>query len=139
MLITPPPINIPDPVDEDEEDVLDLGPVAAAAVREAMVASEKEGRAYRTYMSKKRYADKIMEIAGDYEETGRVIGLNYWKALIDAALEDQGRSGDQDPYNEDRLPGCGLKTAKAFRDRYFTDGLHLDALVSGRCIRTEVA
>ncbi|KAF2473915.1 SGNH hydrolase [Lindgomyces ingoldianus] len=120
VLITPPPINIPDP----NPDEIDIGPAASAAEEY----DAKKSRGYRTYMSKKQYGDKIMEIAAFYEETGRVAGLNYWKALIDAGLADQNRSGEEDEYHEDRLPGCGLKWAKAFKKGYFTDGLHLDGL-----------
>ena len=76
VLITPPPINIPDPVED-----FDIGPVAAKATREI---DPKTDRAYLTYMSKKRYAEKIMEIAKTYEEDGRVIGLDLWTALVDA-------------------------------------------------------
>jgi hypothetical protein len=114
VLITPPPINIPDPTLPEE--------------------NTKKGRGYRTYMSKKRYAEKIMQIAADYEETGRVVGLDLWNALIDAALDDQGRSGDEGRYDEERLPGCGLSGAKAFRGGYFTDGLHFGPLVSLRVL-----
>ena len=100
-----------------------------AAPMAAVRSDPKEERGYRTYMSKKRYAENIMEIAKSYEETGRVVGLNYWKGLIDTGLEDQNRLGDEDAYDEARLPGCGLKWAKQFRRGYFTDGLHLGPLV----------
>lgn len=122
VLITPPPINIPEPL----SDPIDIGPAGAA---EADLESEKSTRGYRTYMSKKQYGDKIMNIAKSYEDaTDRVIGLNYWKALIDAALEQEGRLADEDAYDENRLPGCGLTAAKEFQQGYFTDGLHLDRL-----------
>ncbi|KAF2796273.1 SGNH hydrolase [Melanomma pulvis-pyrius CBS 109.77] len=124
VLITPPPMNFPDYEEDDDED---LGPAAAAAAAAARQ-NPKETRAYRTYLSKKRYGDKIMEIAQSYEETGRVAGLNYWKAMIDAGLDDQNRLGDEDAYDEERLPGCGLKWAKRFKKGYFTDGLHLGPL-----------
>lgn len=129
VLITPPPINIPDPSPEDvnKREDPDLGPRFAAAPASH---DPKEEKGYRTYISKKRYAEKIMEIAKSYEDTNRVIGLNFWKALIDAALEEQHRLGDEDAYDEDRLPGCGLKWAKAFKPGYFTDGLHLNGKVS---------
>ena len=112
VLITPPPINIPDPKPDD--DPRGLG---------------KESRGYRTYMNKKRYAEKVMEIAEFYESTGRVVGLNLWKALIDSALKDQCRLGDEDAYDEERLPGSGMEGAKCFKKGYFTDGLHFDCLV----------
>lgn len=122
VLITPPPINIPDPMED-----INIGPVTATAAA-TITKDPKRDRGYRTYLSKKIYAEKIMEIAEDYEETERVIGLNLWKALIEAALKDQGRFGDEDAYTEERLPGCGLKWAKAFKGGYFTDGLHFGPL-----------
>jgi isoamyl acetate esterase len=122
VLITPPPINIPD----EEGDDLDIGPAGAAVDK----IDPKTQMGYRTYMSKKKYGDKIMEIAKSYEHTGQVIGLNLWEALIDAALKDQGRAdeSEEERYHEDRLPGCGLKSAKAFKAGYFTDGLHFGPL-----------
>ncbi|KAF2712832.1 SGNH hydrolase [Pleomassaria siparia CBS 279.74] len=128
ILITPPPINIPSPAEEEEaNDSMELGPAAAAAMAAAR-ADTKEKPRYKTYMSKRKYADRIMEIAKSYEDTGRVVGLNYWKALVDAGLNDQNRLGNEDAYDEDRLPGCGLKGAKQFKNGYFTDGLHLAPL-----------
>ncbi|PVH96020.1 SGNH hydrolase [Periconia macrospinosa] len=129
VLITPPPINVPDPEDEpyDEDEDLGMGPLMQAALARARP-EPKEERAYRTYMSKKRYADAIMRISKAFDAE-RVVGLDYWKALVDAGLKDQGRSGgDEDAYDEDKLPGCGLHTAKQFREGYFTDGLHLGVL-----------
>ncbi|CAI6332558.1 unnamed protein product [Periconia digitata] len=132
VLITPPPINVPDPVDDSDTDYEDLGPSMAAALAAARP-DPKDDRAYRTYMSKKCYADAILRIAREYEGADdsataeRVAGLDYWKALVDAALEDQGRnSSDEDAYDEEKLPGCGLATAKEFEKGYFTDGLHLE-------------
>ena len=112
VLITPPPINIPDPQPEDDERGIGQG-----------------SRGYATYMNKKRYAEKVMENAESYESTGKVVGLNFWKALIDSALKDQGRLGHDDAYDDERLPGCGTRTAIAFRRGYFEDGLHFDSLV----------
>ena len=124
VLITPPPINIPDPLPAS----IGLGPADLAAAKW----DPREGVGYKTYLSKRRYARNIMEVASSYEETGRVAGLDLWTALVDAGLEDQGRMGDEDKYDEERLPGCGLPTAKAFKKGYFTDGLHLNGLVSQR-------
>ncbi|KAF2188187.1 SGNH hydrolase [Zopfia rhizophila CBS 207.26] len=120
VLITPPPINIPDPLPDE----IGIGPAGAAATKQ----DPKQDRGYLTYMSKKSYGDKIMEIARFYEETDRVAGLDFWKKLIDAGLADQNRLGDEDAYDEERLPGCGLKWAKEFKSGYFTDRLHLGGL-----------
>ncbi|KAF9694454.1 hypothetical protein EKO04_007303 [Ascochyta lentis] len=111
VLITPPPINIPSP------DSVGIG----ESEIEQLNALKKKQRGYRTYMSKKRYAEQIMLIAGDYEETGRVIGLDFWGELANKRLEEVGEN-----YDEERLPGSGLYGARAFDDGYFTDGLHLD-------------
>jgi lysophospholipase L1-like esterase len=72
-------------------------------------------------MSKKRYADGIMEIAKEYEGTGRVVGLNFCRDIVDAMLKDEGCD-----YDEEKPPGCGLLGAKEFPKGWFTDGLHLD-------------
>jgi lysophospholipase L1-like esterase len=117
VFITPPPINISDPLPDE----LHQGPGFSSYQED-----EKYSRSYMTYMNKKLYADKVMEIAKSYESTGRVAGLNYWKAMIDAALRDQSRIGDEYAYDENRLPGSGLSRAKEFKAGYFTDGLHLN-------------
>lgn len=111
VLITPPPINIPAPdaTGKDEDTMRDTNQ------------KRKEMRGYKTYMSKKRYAERIMQIAQEYEETGRVTGLNFWSDLVRARLQDFGEE-----YEEDILPGCGLYGARDFGEGYFTDGLHLD-------------
>ncbi|KAF2129260.1 SGNH hydrolase [Dothidotthia symphoricarpi CBS 119687] len=105
VLITPPPINRP-----------------------TTKWGEKSDYAYKTYVSKRRYAEKIMQIAAEYGETGRVVGLDYWGSLIDAALEVEGRGAEDQAvkYGEEKLPGCGLVGAKEFGEGWFTDGLHLD-------------
>ncbi|KAF2258512.1 SGNH hydrolase [Lojkania enalia] len=125
VLITPPPINIKSRKRAAPQDG-DLGPAFAATVSKLSKEDRKQDRGYQTYLSKKRYGEKIMEIAKSFEHTGCVAGLNFWKALIDAALDDQQRLGDEDAYDEERLPGCGLEEAEEFGEGYFTDGLHLD-------------
>jgi isoamyl acetate esterase len=124
VLITPPPINIPEPVPTSDD--IDLGP---AMDRKLKAHDPKLERGYRAYMNKKAFADKILEIAHSYEGTGRVVGLNFWKALVDAALRDQDRFGAADAYDEDKLPGCGLPGAREFKQGYFSDGLHFEGLV----------
>ncbi|KAL1656000.1 hypothetical protein SLS61_001564 [Didymella pomorum] len=111
VLITPPPINIPSPdaKDKDENEMRKTNQ------------AKREMRGYKTYMSKKRYAKRIMQIAQEYEETGRVIGLDFWGDLVRARLQDFGEE-----YKADKLPGSGLYGARDFGEGYFTDGLHLD-------------
>lgn len=121
VLITPPPINVSDPLPQDDES---LGPAFARAA--GLPKDPKNDRGYKTWASKKRYAERILEIAKEYEETSRVVGLDYWHALEEAGLEEQGRKGEKD---EDKWPGCGLPGAKEFGPGWFTDGLHLDTKV----------
>lgn len=83
-----------------------------------------EAPRYKTYVSKRRYAEGIMQIAKEYEETGRVVGLDYWNALVDAKIEEDGEEGAAEELV--RMPGCGLVGAKKFKEGWFTDGLHLD-------------
>lgn len=111
VLITPPPINILRPIEDNvnEEEFKDLN------------GAEKDMRGYRTYMSKKRYAERIMQIAGEYEHTGCVVGLDFWSDLVRARLQEL-----RQDYDEDKLPGSGLYGVKDFGEGYFTDGLHLD-------------
>lgn len=111
VLITPPPINIDSPGCTNNND------------KDFEVKNEVKRKmmGYRTYMSKKRYAERIMQIAGEYEETGRVVGLNFWSDLVRGRLQEVGEE-----YDERSLPGSGLYGAKDFGEEYFTDGLHLD-------------
>ncbi|KAF1965212.1 SGNH hydrolase [Bimuria novae-zelandiae CBS 107.79] len=120
VLITPPPINLPEQLPDDDED---LGPAFAAAMAAEEKKDPKDDRGYKTWVSKKRYAERIMHIAAEYKETGQVVGLDLWNALIRAGLAEQGRAGETD---EDVWPGCGLPGAKEFGKGWFTDGLHLD-------------
>jgi lysophospholipase L1-like esterase len=112
VLITPPPID---------GSVVETGEGRSAREIEEINQSRKEGPRYKTYMSKKRYADGIMQIAKEYEETGRVVGLNFWQDIVDAVIEEEGWR-----YDEHVPPGCGLLGAKSFPTGWFTDGLHLD-------------
>ncbi|KAJ4296911.1 hypothetical protein N0V90_006959 [Kalmusia sp. IMI 367209] len=109
VLITPPPIDIPEALPDDV-----VGPWAANE-------DPKSEKGYRTYVS---YLHGQLSIVGEYADTGRVIGLDYWGALIDAGLEEQGRSEDRGV--DEKLPGCGLQGAREFGKGWFTDGLHLD-------------
>ena len=112
VLITPPPINgtvvmTGEGMEEDEiEDLKDV---------------RKVGPRYRTYMNKKRYAEGLMQIAKEYEETERVVGVNFWQVIVDSRANDEGWE-----YDNEMPPGCGLIGSKSFPKGWFTDGLHLD-------------
>jgi len=120
ILITPPPIN----VRAAGPDNLDLGPPFASAACEAA----RSERGYRTYASKRYYAERVMEIAAQYSaRTSRVTGLNLWRILVESGLRDV--HGDA-LWDEDILPGSGLPGASEFEKGIFTDGLHFGSAVS---------
>jgi hypothetical protein len=114
VLITPPPLN--GNVSKPE---------AGMSEREIEEINRwrKEAPKYKTYMSKKRYAEGIMQIASEYEGTGRVAGLNFWQDIMDAMIEEEEKGR---MYDEQMPPGCGLMGSSAFPDGWFTDGLHLN-------------
>lgn len=112
VLITPPPIAIGPPR---------LPKVLTHEEAEGARGTAMKGIAYRTYISKKRYADGVMRIASDYAETGRVVGINFWRGLVDAILVEAGQ-----PYDETMPPGSGLLGTLEIGHGWFTDGLHLD-------------
>jgi hypothetical protein len=116
VLITPPPIDIDAPLSND----------LTKEEMEEQNESDRKRRPYRTYVNKKKYADSIMQIAGAYGETGRVVGLDFWNKMVDAVVEEHGGSERDDTM----LPGCGLHGAKEFGKGWFVDGLHLDKKVS---------
>jgi hypothetical protein len=112
VLIAPPPINIT---------VTKAGEGMTESDIEDINEWRKEGPGYKTYMSKKRYADGLMQIAKEYEGTGRVVGLNFWQKMVDAIVAEEGWQ-----YDEEMPPGCGLLGAKSIPKGWFTDGLHLN-------------
>ncbi|KAF1846744.1 SGNH hydrolase [Cucurbitaria berberidis CBS 394.84] len=123
VLIAPPPINSP---------ASSRGSMTEEEVEDANQ-WKREAPRYKTYMSKKRYAEGIMRIASEYEETGRVVGLDFWQAVVTAGLEEHERlNGDKNAdsdgvgYDEELPPGSGLVGAKQFGKGWFADGLHLD-------------
>jgi hypothetical protein len=116
VLITPPPNNMTEPTRKasmTDEEIEDEN------------AKMRNWRGYKTYMSKKRYAEGVMRIAAEYEETGRVIGLDFWRALVEAKWEEDGDKGDV-LEAKGLWPGCGLFGAGVFGKGWLTDGLHLD-------------
>lgn len=112
VLITPPPVALPPYELKNSLSKEEIG-----------VANDltKLGAAYRTFDNKRKYAVGIMRTADEYEKTGRVVGLNFWRGLVDALLEEE-----EETYDEEMPPGCGLLGATGFCKGWFTDGLHLD-------------
>lgn len=130
MLIAPPPINVPDPKEHEDDDGMDLGPEAQKALREA----EMGMKGYKTYVNKARYAKKVLEIAKSFETSDykeRVVGLDFWKAVVNFQLSNDGKDvlhGDDIDFGNVQLPGSGLSGAGMFKQDMFTDGLHLGTL-----------
>ena len=127
VLITCPPIGQPKP----SQAAMNMrGFDATTSPDENVIQAFKEGGGFKAYMRKKQYAEKIMEIAKEYEEvTDRVAGLNCWKDLVDNALGKElsvvGTLTGIDEYDDKSLPGSGLPSAPEFEEGTFTDGLHL--------------
>lgn len=129
LLITTPPINA----------VEAIWPETLAGTPEDLSQSEfeEECRAsigHRTWESKLRYAQAVMDLARSYQERGesRVRVVDFWAAATNYALGMEQRdviASCKDvilPLDVDaRLPGCGLPGAKEFPDGVMTDRLHL--------------
>lgn len=129
LLITTPPINA----------VKAIWPETLAGTPEDLTESEfeEECRAsigHRTWESKLRYAQAVMNLAQSYQECGesRVNVVDFWAAATNFALETEQRETTRSckdivlPLNVNtRLPGCGLPGAKEFPEGVMTDRLHL--------------
>lgn len=104
------------------------------------IAKAKEGRGFENYISKKAFAEKVMQIAAEYEGTGRVAGLDGWKMLVDKALEAQGRSEEEEAekYAEEKMPGCGIPGATGFPEGWYRDAIHLGPKVSEAILLEEM-
>ncbi|KAH0566325.1 hypothetical protein GP486_000261 [Trichoglossum hirsutum] len=122
VLITPPPIDIM-PLSEGELG----GELDIPVVRQQLTSQDLDDPGYRTYLNKKMYAEKVMEIARSYDGSGGlVVGLDFWTAMINygrAMGKEKGISDD-----DERLPGSGLPGAVHFGREVFLDGLHLGPL-----------
>jgi hypothetical protein len=140
VLITPPPINIREPRCEDPSDD-DADDDAGMSKFENDC---RESWGFQAWLAKKEYADRLIEIAGTYQED-RVAAVDFWRALTDYALVKEGRDelppGLVDASLNGKWPGSGLPGAKEFEiDVFRPDRLHLGEFVSLRlfvqkCIR----
>ena len=85
VLIAPPPISLRASAEKDE---LDLG----SKVQKAYEDAARETKAYKIYVNKAVYARKVMEIAKSYDGKAgdRVVGLDYWSAVVNSELKEQG-------------------------------------------------
>lgn len=130
VLIAPPPINLPTSAEKDE---FDLG----QKVEKAYAKAARETKGYKIYVNKVVYAGKVMGIAKSYGNKAgdRVVGLDYWRAVVNSELKEQGLETLEPDVSADfedddtTLPGSGLPGAKDFRKGMFTDGRHLGTLV----------
>lgn len=120
--MTPPPISVSvnrGGVDVSGVDIGSDGEDALSRLREVA----KEGLGYRTWVSKRAYAERVTQVAQECraEKIGVdvVDCLDVWTLMIEAALREAGRE-----WEEDKLPGCGLPGAVRFPQGWFTDGLH---------------
>ena len=94
------------------------------------IARFKTAISYETYLSKKEFAEKVMQIAKSYDRNHNVVGLNLWEKFVLGAWNQQGRVATSViEIHENELPGSGLPGAPDFPKDYFTDGLHFGTLV----------
>lgn len=123
ILISPPPIDVP------AETLAEIDIPSVVAIMRTVAQS---GRGHTNWVSKRRYAEKIVEIGRDFQEkTDLVAVLDFWTAITKFACQADGDA--EEAYRvldaEDLLPGCGLPGAKEFGRDIFTDRLHLGKTV----------
>ncbi|KAL2374598.1 hypothetical protein RJZ57_000926 [Blastomyces gilchristii] len=119
ILITPPPVDVPSPGMEPADDLPE--------VAEVMQSIAKLGRGYKTWASKRLFAEKIVEIGKEFEgKTDRVAVLDFWTAVTKAKCKEQGvmEEGFHELDIQEKLPGSGLPGATEFGKEFFVDGLH---------------
>ncbi|PGH36990.1 hypothetical protein GX50_00226 [[Emmonsia] crescens] len=119
ILITPPPVDAPSSGMAPADDLPE--------VAEVMQSIAKLGRGYKTWASKRVFAEKIVEIGREFEgKTDRVAVLDFWTAVTKAACKERGVSeeGFHELDIKDMLPGSGLPGAGEFGSEFFIDGLH---------------
>ena len=126
LLITPPPINVPAPKAETCESEI-------PAVKEALKRDRQNGikndRGYRTWCSKKEYAQRIREIGAEYQEKTELVGiLDFWTKITEFGRGEAENQGWRRPEGVDAQKveiGCGLLGAPEFDRDTFVDGLHM--------------
>lgn len=102
ILITPPPIN----VESVTRGLLPPLPGFAWLHDEAM-----ETRAHKTWLARRLYAETVVEVAQEYEDTMQVGVIDLWRGITQLACGD-GLPGDFDYLDRKHtLPGCGLPGA----------------------------
>ncbi|KAL2006180.1 hypothetical protein VTN00DRAFT_9834 [Thermoascus crustaceus] len=120
VLITPPPTNVKQPQEP---------PIPFPGSTEIQRNMVLRTRAHRTWLSKRKYAEKVVEIGEEFEDkTLRVAVIDLWYSVTRWACSEEinGVSTGFDELDEiDTLPGCGLPKAKVFREEIFSDSIHL--------------
>lgn len=114
ILISPPPVSVPCSDDDIPTSESEISRVSSQL---------KNGIGHQTWRSKRRFAEKIVEIAGDYDEN-RVAVLDFWKVIT---THKCGGNAEEFARLEslNHLPGSGMLGAEEFGDEIFCDGLHL--------------
>lgn len=122
MLMTPPPINIPTPA---QDPLLEGTSEEYKREVRSREGDPKNGKGYRTWLNKKVYAEKVMDIARSYSEAGQnVVGVDIWGALVEEMMKGDDEVHRKRAFDEECLPGCGLEGAREFPEGWFLDGLH---------------
>jgi isoamyl acetate esterase len=121
LLITPPPINIPAPRNEEEWER------EIPTLKEALKRQEKEGRGYRTWCSKRNYARRIVELGEEYAGKSEVVGvLDFWTKMMEFGRREAEEVGWKQGVGDEKEVevGCGLTGQPEFGEGMFLDGLH---------------
>lgn len=122
VLITPPPVDVPSPGEIDEDTLPEI--------LDTMRAVAKGGRGHRTWESKRKFAQKIIEIGREFEaKSDLVTVLDLWTAITKSACNKHGNLDYDELDVEDMLPGSGMPGAKTMGKGFFLDGLHFGKTV----------
>lgn len=131
VLISPPPIDTPAPREQSKE-LMEI-----PSVSEAIRVAAATGLGHRTWESKRKFAQKIVEIGREFEaKTDRVALMDFWTIITKVACQEAIEGNPEDIFHrldlEEKLPGSGMLGAKEFGSSYFTDGLHFGERVEFR-------
>ncbi|KAF2423590.1 SGNH hydrolase [Tothia fuscella] len=134
LLITPPPINISAAHAQKKATYLNR---EDEDFEQKWEADCRDNYAWKTWASKKKYADEVVKISHDYAEAGmgdRVAVFDLWRVMINHELREAAlptlKEGRVNLEENGRWPGCGLPHAKGFAKGVFSDGLHFGEKVS---------
>jgi hypothetical protein len=123
LLVTPPPINVPTPKEEEgwESEIPE--------VKKALKRSIVENRRYMTWCSKRDYARRVVELGQEYAEKSGLVGvLDFWTRITEFGRDQAWKTGKSVGDENDGTGlnvGCGLPGSLEFDRDVFVDGLHL--------------